>query len=438
MSLDSIVDVTITAQTAAPSRVGFGIPLVMAYHTHFVERVRSYTGLAGMIADGFTATEDATRVATALFSQNPKPSKILVGRMGNSEVRILTFTVLVATEGTIYTINVGGSDYSYTAVPGDAVNDIAVALAPIVNAAAGITAAAPGAGVVTVTADLNTDQIAVYAGDKARLSTNDDTADSALPNGIAADIAAVIVENDTWSTCHLAAQSHAVILEAAKYIETLYKLLCVSSPDSDIYGAGAADIASTLQTAGYARTALAYHTKANSQYPCAAWAGRCLPLDPGSITWKFKTVSGVDWESFTSTQQGYITAKDCNNYVQVAGISMFQEGVTPSGEFLDIVRGVDFMRARLQEYVFGALARADKVPFTNAGIGVVEAEVNAVMRLCVNNTILAEDPAPVVTVPLVSAVSTTDKSNRLLPEVTFTGTLAGAIHATEVAGTVSV
>jgi len=78
------------------------------------------------------------------------------------------------------------------------------------------------------------------------------------------------------------------------------------------------------------------------------------------------------------------------------------------------------------------------VPFTNAGIGVVEAEVNAVMRLCVNNTILAEDPAPVVTVPLVSAVSTTDKSNRLLPDVTFTGTLAGAIHATEVSGTVSV
>ena len=60
MSLTDIVDVTITAQTAAPSRVGFGVPLVMAYHTHFVERVRNYTGLAGMIADGFTATEDAT------------------------------------------------------------------------------------------------------------------------------------------------------------------------------------------------------------------------------------------------------------------------------------------------------------------------------------------------------------------------------------------
>jgi hypothetical protein len=181
-----------------------------------------------------------------------------------------------------------------------------------------------------------------------------------------------------------------------------------------------------------------YHPKANSQFPGAAWAGRCLPLDPGSITWKFMTLSGVDYIDFTATEQGYITAKDCNNYVRIAGISMTQEGVTSSGEFIDVVRGIDFIRARLQEYIFGLLARANKIPFTNAGIAAVEAEVRAVMQLGISQSILTADPAPVVQAPKASEVSTNDKAARLLPDVTFTGYLAGAIHAVQVSGTISV
>lgn len=433
MSLESIVDVTITTATAAPTRVGFGIPLVMAYHTHFIERQRTYTSLIGMVADSFTTSEDAYRIATALFAQNPKPASIVVGRMGSSAVRTYTFTP-IAVDSETYTIYCGGIAATFVADATATVAEICTGLKAAIDALSQNLTVTDNTTSITVAANAITDQIAVYSNDKALILTNDETADG----DIAADIAAVSVENDTWYSCHLAAQSHAVILAAAVYIETVYKLLVVASPDSDIYGSGSADIASTLQTAGYARTGLVYHTKAVSQYPGAAWAGRCLPLDPGSITWKFKTVSGVDFESFTSAEQGYITAKDCNNYVRIAGINMFQEGVSPAGEFLDITRGVDFIRARLQEYVFGALARADKVPFTNAGIGVVEAEVKAVMQLGINETILSEDPAPVVQVPLASEVSTTDKANRTLPDVTFTGTLAGAIHATEISGTISV
>jgi len=435
MSLASIVDVAITTATAAPTRIGFGIPLVMAYHTHFVERVRSYTDIAGMITDGFSTTEDAMRVATALFAQNPKPAFILVGRMETSSVKTVKFTP-IAVDSTAYTVYCGGVAATFTSDATATIAEICTGLKIAIDALALNLTVTDNMTDIDVAANAITDQISVYSGDKALILTNDNTADGG-GGGIAADIAAVSVENDTWYTCHLAAQSHAIILAAAVYIETVYKMLLVASPDSDIYGAGAADIASTLQTAGYARTGLVYHTKACSQYPAAAWAGRCLPLDPGSITWKFKTVSGVDYESFTSTEQGYITAKDCNNYVRIAGISMFQEGLSPSGEFLDITRGVDFIRARLQEYVFGALVNADKIPYTNAGIAVVEAEVNAVLRLAIGNSILVEDPAPVISVPLVSDISTSDKGNRILPDVTFTGTLAGAIHATEISGTIS-
>jgi len=68
----------------------------------------------------------------------------------------------------------------------------------------------------------------------------------------------------------------------------------------------------------------------------------------------------------------------------------------------------------------------------------VEAEVRAVMVLCVNQGILAADPAPTVSVPRAADVSMIDKAARLLPDVKFEATLAGAIHKVIVNGTVSV
>jgi hypothetical protein len=40
--------------------------------------------------------------------------------------------------------------------------------------------------------------------------------------------------------------------------------------------------------------------------------------------------------------------------------------------------------------------------------------------------------------PKVKDVSSADRANRVLPDVTFSATLAGAIHAVEILGTISV
>ena len=51
MSLDDIVDVSVTANTASPSRAGFGVPCLLAYvpTSVFPERARVYTSLTGMM-----------------------------------------------------------------------------------------------------------------------------------------------------------------------------------------------------------------------------------------------------------------------------------------------------------------------------------------------------------------------------------------------------
>jgi hypothetical protein len=80
---DNIVKVTITAETKTPTRVGFGTPCVFAYTTVFPERARVYASVSDMITDGFTATDPAVLAVTGVFSQNPRPSQVVVGRTEN-------------------------------------------------------------------------------------------------------------------------------------------------------------------------------------------------------------------------------------------------------------------------------------------------------------------------------------------------------------------
>ena len=57
MSLEDIVNVTITAQTSTPSKLGFGTPLIATVHSVFPDLVREYKKLSAMIDDGFVSAD---------------------------------------------------------------------------------------------------------------------------------------------------------------------------------------------------------------------------------------------------------------------------------------------------------------------------------------------------------------------------------------------
>ena len=67
-NIDQIVNVQITAQSNAPSRESFGVPAILAYHTHNTDLIRTYNDLAGMVSDGFSSNEPAYLMATAIVS----------------------------------------------------------------------------------------------------------------------------------------------------------------------------------------------------------------------------------------------------------------------------------------------------------------------------------------------------------------------------------
>jgi hypothetical protein len=290
---------------------------------------------------------------------------------------------------------------------------------------------------VTVEADTVADAFTMYVADIDQLDIVDITPNGS-PDGIVEDITAVRAINDDWYAAVLTNKGKAVITAAAAHIETLNKIMFVASLDSDILDSSVSDdIASTLSTASYDRTAVIYHYKANLQYADAAWLGLGLPYDPGSITWAFKELAGVDTMQLNPTRVTTLRSKSCNFYA-ATGEDFTQDGKVASGEWIDVIRTIDWTEARIQEGVVAALKNAKKIPFTDKGATQVQNRVEAVLREGVGNDAFRETPAPYCTVPKIADVSAADKANRLLPDVFFFAELAGAIHKTEIEGVVSV
>jgi hypothetical protein len=120
--------------------------------------------------------------------------------------------------------------------------------------------------------------------------------------------------------------------------------------------------------------------------------------------------------------------------METAGVPMTSNGQVASGEYIDVIHGMDWLKARIQNLVFTALVNVDKVPFTDGGVQMVVSPLKAALEEGKQNGVLASYE---VAFPAVADVSVTDKGRRFLPDVNFTGVLAGAIHGTKINGVVT-
>ena len=231
-------------------------------------------------------------------------------------------------------------------------------------------------------------------------------------------------------------RAKADILLLAAHIQTTKKIFFALTLDADVPIATAGNVALTLQTAKYTRTAIIYTP--TDQYQDAAWVGLMAPKNPGSANWMFKQVSGITPDADNDTVVTNLKATNCNFYTAVAGINMFQKGVVASGEYIDIVQGTDWIQVNLQADIFQGLVDVDKIPFTNAGGDVFRSIISARLKQAISVGILTNSPAPVIVVPDVSTISTNDKANRNFTGITFTAFYAGAVNAVTMNGYLSI
>lgn len=436
MALSDIVNVSISANTSSPTQPGFGTALIAGYHTAWVDRVRSYTGLDAMVSDGFTANSPEYKAASAIFSQNPRPERLKVGRRALPMTQVVTLTVNTAVAGEVLRVtltNAAGVATTYTrTIPGaSSVSAEATALAALIDAHANVAAVAVGAVITCTTGTAGL--LIAYSAWSAGLTFADTSADP----GLATDLAAIVALDDDWYALTLTTCSKTEILAGAAWTEARDKIMSVHSCDGVIIdSAVTTDVASTMVTSAYARTHLMYNGHATQDFTGAAMLGDRLPDAPGSDTWHLKTLNGVSTDVLTDTQQNNALTKRCNIYIALAGLNVSRGGISPAGEYLDVVRFRDWLKATMQTRVYALFANAKKVPFTDAGGDMIRAVMLGVLSAGVRAGGLVEGSTTVI-IPLVSTISSVDKAARHFSGITFSGQLAGAIHKATLTGTLS-
>ncbi len=184
----------------------------------------------------------------------------------------------------------------------------------------------------------------------------------------------------------------------------------------------------------------------NNKHLALAMLAKVLTLQAGSETWAYKTLSGVSSDAFTTADIANLKDANLNYYVECAGRAITLEGKTTSGEWIDVIRFRDWLINDMQTRIFNLFIKNPKVPFTDAGITLIQNQMIASLKEGqavggIAQTEYDEEgneiPGYTTSVPTSSGVSDANKATRTLSGCTFTARLANAIHIVEISGTLT-
>lgn len=372
-----------------------------------------------------------------------------------TQVRV---TVTTPANSENFTVTIDGTSYTYASDTSGTATEIRDGLQALIEAAGYDTAdvstdaitidsldhrgadfaVSDGAtGVLTISNTVSANQLLSVGAISAGLKFQDLTTDP----GIATDLSAIEAADAEFYGLLIDSESEAEIAEASEWAAARILLFGYSTVDTTVKDAGVTtDIGSDLKAASVRRT-YGINAEYNQEYAAAAWMGDQFPFDPGSTTWRYKTLDGVTVSVLTGAQEAALDGKSVNHYQRINNVAVTQKGRVADGTPIDIVHGTDWFRSRLQERFFYLLVTNGKIPYTDASGDLVRAEVLAQMQEGVRVGLLApdtEDTPHVVTVPKVADVSAIDRADRVFPDVTFSAYYAGAMEEFEMQGTLSV
>ena len=184
---------------------------------------------------------------------------------------------------------------------------------------------------------------------------------------------------------------------------------------------------------------------AENQYAALAWMAKCFGYDPGTETWHLKELASIVPSALSTARKKELEEKHINTFRRYAGCNVTFGGYTLAGEWIDVIRFRDWLKAEMQINVFNALKTNRKVPYTDAGIGLIEGKMEETLLKgqtiggIAGNEYDEENLIPgfTVTVPRATSLTEAERKSRKLPGCRFTARLAGAIHATEIEGYLS-
>lgn len=430
-----IATINIALRTATVSRAGFGTPIFISSHRSFPERVRTYTNITAVGQD-FDTSHPAYVAAQGFFSSSPSPSRIKIGRR-ESTLILTPENVANGSQHTVtITVNDGDSvTASVTASSGDTAENVSQALVSAINGdsdvSAHVTATTVGSGTSA------TVQVAVdSASDVFSISAVSNLSQSFTSTETATEVLQAIrdVDDDFY---FVTAEDHTSIyvLAMAAAVQALEKMYFVSTQEqasiTTAYSTSATDILARLRTGNFTRTVGFWSQDANTRFRECNYVGVNAPYSPDvrSVVWSLVQLAGVPVAQNSSNNQ--LTATQSQNldnrnasYVRstLAGLRV-EGGQTASGEWIDNIRTLDTMAARVREGQVALFANqaGGKVPGNATGVGLAVAALRAALNPFVAST--AIEPGFVID----SDNTTIDIGTRTLNGLSFTATLSGAI-----------
>lgn len=446
-AINEIVDISITRDTLGTRRAGFSIPIIIGKNLATGDRISFFQNrddVAEAVNGG--TDSDEYKMANAIFSQNPSVERIAIGGQGVDKDVQFTGTM---TQGNIFaTVNGVEVETAFNTDLDTTISDLA---SDIVGEGIPAVLSATSVGsVLTIVA--NTGYFIGVKIEFTGLATNDTVTNSiSVTESIISAFRAIRLINDRWFWVLITSRDEADQKTIALEVEGLKKHFVTASDDSNIInqaeGTDTTSIAAFFKAAQYTKTTLFYTGDTSTNYVDAGFVGRLAPLDPGSYTGKFKALITILPDDLTSTQSLNARDKFCNTYEEVGQKNIVREGVTPSGEFTDVIVFVEWLESTMTDDVYKNLANKDKIPFTDAGIQSIGASMEPSLKTGQNRGGISElsfdddnvqDGGYIINLPRRQDLDQNDIALRILKDVSFTAFLAGAIHFVQIRGTVTV
>lgn len=244
---------------------------------------------------------------------------------------------------------------------------------------------------------------------------------------------AIDYTNDFWAVCPVGI-GDADLQKLAEFIETVEPGVFMDVASTKI--------SDTVITGQYERTRVIHQTY-DTDYANVGEMAAMLSHAPGSATFQFLNIPGLEAQALTQSE---INAMEKNNtacYVSLYGNSCVYGGKTVSGEWADTILFKDWLIDRIQRKVSGLFIKLDKVPYTDAGITMIQSNMISALEEGRTAGGIAEDetdddgnitPGFTTSVPRGRSLDEAKRAHRVLESCTFEARLAGAIHSVTVRG----
>jgi len=181
-------------------------------------------------------------------------------------------------------------------------------------------------------------------------------------------------------------------------------------------------------------------------YAHVAAVAKCLSFVAGSESWAYKAVNGMPPFALSSELRNGIAEAKSNAFINVSSKNYTVNGMTRIGEWIDVIRGRDWLTTEIRQRIFSLMAKEPKIAFLDGGLVKIQNELTACLKAAQERSIIELDtfddddnevPGFVINIPRMADITPHQRASRKLSGCTFTAKLAGAIHAVEVHGTLT-